>query len=315
LDISIIIPIYNEEKYVENLAMSILCEDGIQKEIFFVDGQSTDKTIEILNDLKKKYSNIYIIENSKMYVSFGFNKAFPLTQGKYITLLGAHAIYPKGFFKIAFEYLEKNECDVVGGPLIQVGKGIVGESIAYAMSSKFGVGGTEFRTESKKQFVDSVAFAVYKKEIFNKIGLLDEQLIRNQDDELHYRINSKGYKILMVPEMACTYFVRNNIRLLFRQYFQYGLYKPLVFKKVKSGMRLRHIIPALFCMYLVTLIPFSIINILYAIPIVLYLLMLVIVTIKSKLSFRHYPFIVSSFFTLHFSYGMGFLLGLFRKNK
>ncbi|MDZ7648838.1 MAG: hypothetical protein U5K54_17615 [Cytophagales bacterium] len=119
----------------------------------------------------------------------------------------------------------------VGGPLIQKGKSEKGKAIAHAMSSKLGVGDTEFRTDSKKQYVDSVAFAMYKREIFDSIGVMDEQLIRNQDDELHYRMNAAGYRILMVPEMQCVYYVRETLRGLFKQYFQYGLFKPFTFSK------------------------------------------------------------------------------------
>jgi GT2 family glycosyltransferase len=309
--LSIIIPIYNEVSYIETLVNSLLVNDGVLKEIFLVDGGSTDGTIEKIKAFQKEYSNIILVNNEKQFVSYGFNKAFPLTKGKYLTLMGAHATYPTNFFKAGIGYLENGECDVVGGPLIQKGKTSTGKTIAACMSSKFGVGGTEFRTERKKMYVDSVAFAIYKKSIFEKIGLLDEDLIRNQDDELHYRINENGYKILMVPEMECTYYVRNSISSLYKQYFQYGLYKPLVLKKVKSGIRIRHLIPALFCFYLLSL-PITIILPIWIIPFILYISINLILSFKLDLPFTEKIKAPLVFTTLHISYGLGFLAGLFK---
>lgn len=304
IDVSIIIPTLNEEKYIGELVRKIVNENNCAIEIFVCDAGSTDNTKQIVNNLK--LDNIFLVNNKRKYVSFAFNDTFPLTKGKYIALLGAHAIYPPHYFDNAIKYL-KSECDVVGGPLIQLGKNTHGQAIASAMSSKFGVGGTEFRTERKKMFVDSVAFAVYKKEIFNQIGLLDEDLVRNQDDELHYRMNAHKYKILMVPEMECSYFVRDSLTKLFNQYFQYGYYKPLVFAKVKSSIRFRHIIPTLFVGYLI-LMPLLIwLSILFMIPALLYITLAFIMAIKSKTTNK--LMVVLAFLSLHLSYGIGFILG------
>lgn len=310
MQLSIIIPLYNEEKYVGPLLDSLLLDDGVEKEIFLTDGGSTDGTISVVQRYQAQYPNIHLVNNEKKYVSFGFNKAFPDVKGKYVTLMGAHALYPPGFFVNGLKYLDAGECDVVGGPLLQEGKTDTGKAIAYAMSSKFGVGGTEFRTMKKKMYVDSVAFAIYKKEIFDKIGLLDEELVRNQDDELHYRMNAAGYRILMVPEMQCVYYVRNSLSSLYSQYYQYGLYKPLVLKKVKQGTRFRHLVPALFCLYICSL-PLAFFTCLWLLPLVLYMLLIVFITMcASHLSFRQKCLAMAAFPTLHFSYGFGFLRGL-----
>lgn len=305
IDVSIIIPTLNEEKYIEDLIINLVDANDCSVELFICDAGSTDKTRQIVNNLRKE--NVFLLDNPRKYVSFAFNDTFPKTKGKYVALLGAHANYPPHYFDYAIEHLN-TECDVVGGPLIQLGKNASGNAIACAMSSKFGVGGTAFRTERKKMFVDSVAFAVYKREIFAKIGLLDEELVRNQDDELHYRMNANNFKILMVPEMECSYFVRDSLTKLFKQYYQYGYYKPLVFAKVKSGLRMRHLIPSLFVSYLI-LIPFLIfLNTIFLLPIILYLILAILFGVKSNASNK--LMVVSAFMTLHISYGLGFLLGL-----
>lgn len=315
IQLSVIIPVYNEEKYIRTLIESLLVDEGIEKEIFLVDGGSTDKTIDIIENFQKARKNIFLVPNFKKYVSPGFNQAFKLSRGRYVTLMGAHAHYPENFFKNGLKYLQHDECDVVGGPLKQEGKTKVGKAIAYAMSSKFGVGGTEFRTEKKKMYVDSVAFAIYKREIFDEIGLLDEELIRNQDDELHYRMNAAGFRVLMVPEMECVYYVRNSLSALFQQYYQYGYYKPLVLKKVRKGLRLRHLVPSMFCIYLFSIPFISWISLIWLVPLLVYIFAIISISLKSKLKFKQQFVLMAAFPTLHISYGAGFLFGLTKARK
>jgi glycosyltransferase involved in cell wall biosynthesis len=312
MDISIVIPVLNEVRYIESLVVHLISDmDDLAVEVLICDGGSTDGTQDKVMELSKRYPKVKLLNNPQRYVSFAFNNAYTVAQGKYIGLLGAHALYPKDFLKFAFTALESNDCDVVGGPLIQKGKTDTGKAIAYAMSSKFGVGGTEFRTEKKRMYVDSVAFAIYRKEIFEKAGLLDTELIRNQDDELHYRLNKFGYRILMIPEMTCEYYVRDSLKALWKQYFGYGYYKPLVLKKVKGAVRIRHLVPAAFVLYLVSL-PLALISILWCIPVLIYAIIIVGITFQSNLSYTSKMYLPLVFIILHCAYGLGFIKGLLK---
>jgi GT2 family glycosyltransferase len=312
MQLSIICPTYNESENIEALISSLLQDDGIEKEIFIVDGGSMDGTIDKVNALMEKHPNINLVINGDRYVSYGFNKAFPLTKGKYITLSGAHSVYPPGFFKTGINALENEDCDAVGGPLRQEGSTDMGNAIAYCMSTKFGVGNTEFRTAKQKMYVDSVAFAIYKKDVFEKAGLLDEELIRNQDDEFHYRLNKYGFKILMLPEMECVYYVRSSLSGLFRQYFGYGLYKPLVIKKIGSVISLRHFIPSLFLIYFL-LLPLAFINKYFLLPLLLYVLLDLYFSVRAPGGIKQKLISIFVYPVLHISYGAGFILGLFKK--
>jgi glycosyltransferase involved in cell wall biosynthesis len=309
--ISILCPVLNEAAHIDNLVAKFLFNDGIEKELFFIDASSTDDTKQKITELQKTHKNLFVITNPQKYVSFGFNKAFLQTKGKYIAFLGAHADYPELYFKHALKYLDANECDAIGGPLEQKGKTDTGKAIAYCMSHRFGVGGTEFRTSNEKQYVQSVAFAIYKREVFENTGLLDEQLLRNQDDELHYRLNAHGYKILMVPEMKCSYYVRGSVIALFSQYFQYGLFKPLVLKKVKSGMRIRHLIPTLFVLYFLSL-PLAYFCFWWFLPLALYVLLDLIFSFGNSLRFSQKIKSLLVFPALHIAYGTGFLAGMLK---
>lgn len=312
--LSAIVPAYNEAQHIEKLVADFLICAPENSDIWVVDGGSSDGTIEILDRLSKQDPRVHWVDNPDKYVSFAFNKVFPLTQGKYVALLGAHAYYSGDYFTKSIEALENNEAEAVGGLLKQTARTSKGKSIAAAMSSKFGVGNTEFRTEQKRMIVDSVAFAIYKRTLFEELGLLDTDLLRNQDDELHYRFNAADKRILMIPEIHSVYYVREDFKSLFKQYFQYGLYKPLVLKKIKSAVRVRHLIPAFFVLYLLTL-PLTLISIWWIFPLGVYCILICIIggSDQKGLKFSYNKMI--AIVALHLSYGSGFLVGLFRGNS
>lgn len=313
---SIVCPTLNEQRHIENILRAFTQHCPQPSELFVADGGSIDGTKEIVQAWTKQNNQIHLVENPDRFVSHAFNRCFLISKGRYIALLGAHTEYSEEFFITALSELEANNADVVGGPLKQVGQGKWGPAIAWCMSTKFGVGGTEFRVSKKRSFVDSVAFAFYKREVFEKVGLFDTSLKRNQDDEMHYRINAAGFRILMVPEMECKYYVRSNLRALFRQYFEYGLYKPMVIKKVKSGFRLRHAVPVLFCVYLL-IIPLFLLVRWYSIfiPLALYFLLSLKFSLTNTLPWKNKLQSIVVYPVLHISYGMGFLAGLLRQTK
>lgn len=310
--LTVIIPTLNEKAYVAKLIESINLLDSVPKEILISDGGSTDGTVEEVLVMQANNPSIRLVNNPDKYVSHGFNRAYRESNSEYISLIGAHALYPPHYFSTCIEAIESGECDVAGGFLVQKGKTIMGHAIAYVMSSKFGVGNTPFRTSRKRMYVDSVAFAVYSRKVFERVGLLDEELIRNQDDEFHYRLNKAGLRILMLPEIEVVYYVRDSISKLFKQYYQYGYYKPLVLKKVSSGLRMRHLVPAMFTIYLITL-PLAMWYPFWLLPIVLYIFLSIFESMRSACTLATKLRIPLVFFVLHFAYGSGFLKGLFKK--
>jgi len=316
--LSAIVPTFNEEKYIFSVISDFLANAPTPSEIFIVDAESTDKTAQIVKEFSQNYSNVHFVVNRKRTVSFAFNTAFSLTSGKYICLLGAHAKYDKDYFSIGCKYLEDNEADVVGGFLVQEGQTDFGIAVAFAMANKIGVGNTKFRTERKKTYVDSVSFALYKREIFEKVGLLDENIIRNQDDELHYRLNRYGYRLLMVPEISATYQVRNTMRDLWRQYFDYGYYKPYVIIKNPNGMKISHLVPMLFVFYLLILpLLLSIYtsrSLFILAPLFMYFCLIVGVSLTRPIQPIFFFNRILAFVVLHTSYGLGFIGGLFFKS-
>ncbi len=311
MTLSVIIPTLNEAGNIDKLVDSIENIDATQKEIFIVDGGSTDGTQEKVISLATSNPNLKLIDNPGKYVSQGFNKTFKEVHGKYLALVGAHALYPKNYFSECIKVIEDGLCDASGGFLVHKGHSPKGCAIARAMSSKFGVGDTDFRTNPNATYVDSVAFAVYHKKVFDEVGMFDEALVRNQDDEFHYRLNAAGFRIMMLPQLKVEYFVRESFQKLFTQYLNYGLYKPLVFKKVKFGMRLRHLVPSLFVLYLFSF-PLIFISWIWALPLCLYFIFAIFFGWKGEDPWIYKIWTPLVFPVLHIGYGWGFIKGLWK---
>jgi len=312
MDLSIICPTYNEIKFISKTVADLCAVDGLKKEILLVDGGSIDGTVEQIKILQSQYPNLKFIHNPRKTSTAAFNIGCDIAEGEFIAFVGAHATYSSNYFSEGVSLLKAGECDAVGGTLNQEGKSDKGKAIALVMSSKAGVGNTEFRTSKEKMYVDSVAFAIYRKKMVLDVGKMDERLPVNQDDEFHYRLNKMGYKILMTPDMYATYFVRDNYTKLFKQYFKYGLYKPLVLKKVQGSMRLRHLIPAAFVAYLLML-PLSLLTSIWLLPLFFYLCIIVILSLRISQDWKVKFLCIPVFPVLHISYGSGFLIGYFKK--
>lgn len=307
--ISVICPTYNEANSIRDIIEFFIRSKHLEKELLIIDGNSTDNTRAIVKEYLIKNNNIYLIDNPEKYVSFAMNRGIQAAKGDIIVRLDAHSIYSADYFENILDTFEYTKADIVGGPYLTYYRNDFQKAVAKAISNSFGIGNSKAHDPNYKGYVDSVPYGAFKKRIFDEIGLFDEQLIRNQDDEFNYRANSMGKKVFLNPAIKFWYCPRHSFWGLFKQYFQYGYYKPLVLKKVKSGIKLRHLIPALFVLYVLSLPLIKNNNFKY-IPLIIYLPALIfnsLITqgnIKVKiLSLLVYP-------TIHLSYGLGFLIGL-----
>ncbi len=321
--ISIIIPCRNEEKYIRGCLNSVLTNDypKEQLEIFVIDGESTDSTRSIVEEFIKKYDFIHLFINEKRTVPFAMNLGIQKSSGEYIIRLDAHSEIPNNYFSELINWSDKLNADNVGAGWITVVKNKTKKtsSIIKVMSSKFGVGNAYFRTgiEEVKE-VDTVPFGCYKKNIFSKIGLYNTRLTRNQDIELNKRIKMNGGKIFLLPNLFCKYFVRETFSGISKNNFENGLWNILtvyITKQFKS-LSLRHFIPLLFLLSLIVplllMIWLPLFGLISAASFISYLLIMMIITIKIFDKSSSYFYIMLTFLVLHFSYGIGSLIGLFR---
>lgn len=283
---------------------------------FVCDGMSNDGTVELINDFVKRHPQFKLLTNTQKTTPFALNLGIKNSSADIVIILGAHSELDKEFVLKSVESFQIDPAIMcTGGVLENVYENGTSEIIGAAMSSSFGVGNAHFRTGNKSGFVDTVAFGAYKKEIFEKVGYFDEELIRNQDDEFNFRVTNAGYKIYLNHDIKCKYFVRASFKKLYRQYYQYGYWKVFVNKKHKTITTLRQLIPLFFVLYLLLLIislaaP-RLIFISMSLPGILYVLMAFVFAAKSKSPFKAIGGIAYTFFILHFSYGLGYLKGIF----
>jgi succinoglycan biosynthesis protein ExoA len=310
MEISVLIPIYQEIKYIESIYEFVTKACPVEKEIYFIDGGSTDGTVEFLNE--KLMDNIYLIHNENKTVPYGLNKAIPLCKTKYIIRLDAHTNYNADYFTQVLKTFDETGADIVGGPMRIAAGNDKQIAIGKVTSTSFGIGNSRFHFEDYKGYTDSVYLGAWKSEIFEKIGLFDTYFKRNQDDEFHYRAIKFGLKIFQDPEIKLFYFPRDSFEKLFVQYFQYGLFKPAVLRKNSIGFSVRHVVPTLFVGYLL-LLSFNSCTFWIYLPLMMYVLLLFVFSINNSLTLKQKTFCMISYLTLHLSYGCGFLLGVFKK--
>lgn len=311
--ISVVCPVYNEEKYIEKLLLFYKYAKPADKEIFLIDGGSTDRTKEIIIQYATNDTSIRLLDNPNKFVPFALNTAIPRCRGEYIVRLDAHTLYAVDYFEKILLVFKESGADIVGGPMRAVGNSDFQKAVAYATSTPFGVGNSQFHFEDYKGFTDSVYLGAWKKEIFKSTGLFDEQMIRNQDDEFHYRAKSAGFKIYQSPAIVSHYFPRDTLKALARQYFEYGLYKPLVLSKIKSEIKLRHLIPLAFVLYVLSLPAGLLFTQFYIIPLLVYGILLLGFSMLNRLSWISKINCLVIYPALHIAYGLGFIRGLLKK--
>ncbi|MFN8673265.1 MAG: glycosyltransferase family 2 protein [Candidatus Sericytochromatia bacterium] len=316
-NISIVIPCRNEEKYIEKCIESIVNSNYPHENIQIIvcDGKSTDKTIDKLNNLSKKYNFINYIINEKQTTQYALNLGVNLSKkADFIMIIGSHSEISNNYLNKSIEILENNEIACVGGVVENVFENKISEIISKAMSSSFGVGLNNFRAQNYDSFVDTVGTPIYKKDIFDKIGLFDEELTRNQDDEFNFRVLKNGYKIFLSKDIHAKYYVRASFSKLYKQYYQYGYWKVYVNKKHKTITTLRQLIPFLFVVFLIV---FSIGSLLSKIILYIYISILFLYLIlafysasKKTKNIKEVFLVIYTFIILHVSYGYGYLQGI-----
>ncbi len=322
--VSVIIPCRNEEDYIHILLNNILEQDYPENnfEVLVMDGLSDDKTPAIVEEYSKKYPKIQYYENTQKIVPFALNRGIKLAKGEVIVRMDAHSEYPNDYLSKLVHYLYDLNADNVGGRCITLPAKdtLPARLIAEASSNSFGIGDSQFRlknTEIKE--VDTVPFGCYKREVFNRIGVFDEELVRNQDDEFNARLINKGGTIYLIPFVKINYYARKSIPKMIKMFFQYGYFKPLVNKKVRKPATLRQFVPLLFTLYLFFLIASAFVGfnwfLIFLIPFLLYLLLSLIVSFKVSMRRKQIEFLFllpGVFFLIHISYGWGYLKGIFK---
>lgn len=318
LKIDIVVPCLNEEKYIDACLESILAQDYPQEFIqtFVVDGRSEDGTRAKIQAWEKRSAGkIQMLDNPARHTPKALNLGIEAAKGDVLIILGAHAKLHVDFCARNARILqEMPEVACAGGVINNIHENHSAAIISKAMSSPFGVGNARFRTGGEAGFVDTVAFGAYRRSVLDEVGYFDEDLVRNQDDELNFRITEAGHKIYFDPKIQSDYYVRASFKKLFKQYRQYGYWKVFVNKKHRKITTLRQLIPFLLVMYSVLgfilwltpkIFVFWSLGMLFYVCAAMLSAMLLSKKVKEVLQ------LIFVFGILHFSYGWGYAEGIF----
>ncbi len=324
--VSVIIPCYNEEKYIGEVLKSLIRQDHPKDrlEVLFLDGGSRDRTRAIIASYQEDHPWIQLLDNEKRSVPFAMNKGIAHSKGEVIVRMDAHASFPEHYISFLTTRLEEWEADNVGvswrtETLSDTPRA---RAIKKVLSHPFGVGNSHFRTGiSQPQEVDTVPFGCYRKKTLRQLEGYNPHLTRNQDIELNKRLKRQGGRILLFPDLHTTYFARETFSALARNNFKNGLWNLLTVYVTKdpTSLSLRHFIPFFFVGGLLLPLPLALLQMEFLLipAFILFMYFLVMGIASFRASDTHTPFhlLVAAFFTLHFSYGLGSLVGLFRIDK
>jgi glycosyltransferase involved in cell wall biosynthesis len=318
--ISVLLAVKNESQYIENTLKMLFEQDYPQDkyEVLVADGCSDDGTPEIVRKFAEKHENCILLENKKILSASGWNLGVEHSRGEIVSFLSGHVDFEKSYYSKLVKRLTKDLCGV-GGPSFTKGKGLKGKIISLAYLSIFGSGGASFLSDSEEGDVESIVFGCYWKKDIQKAGGFDENCFRGQDWDLNVRLRSLGYRLYKVNDVKTEPFVRDSFKSLWKRHYNAGLWKMYINRKYKNAFLIRHLIPPVFSLGLTAAIITGLFwNILLLIPAVIFLLYLIIsiqMTIKYHLKFYNIFIFMPVFFIIHYSYGVGFILGLGKHEK
>ena len=327
LCVSVIVPCRNEARSIDSFVNSLRKQDlaDVDWEVVIADGMSDDGTREKLLRICDEDSRIRVIDNPLRIASTGLNAAIRAARNDIVLRMDVHTEYKADYIRRSVELLARSGAASVGGACIARGTGYVGKAIAAAFHSGFAVGGARWHRPAHEGPTDTVHLGCWRREVIEQVGLFDEALVRNQDDELNLRLRRAGGTIWQSPEIVAWYYPRASLSALFRQYFQYGFWRVAVLRKHRIPGAWRQVAPAAFVVanlfFVVGIILEGIVGSgplpwLLAVAGILDItycfasLAAAFITAQRD-GWTLFPMLPLVFATYHVSYGIGFLLGIF----
>lgn len=315
---SIVIPCLNEKNYIPKCLDSILEQDYDLNlvEIIIVDGNSEDGTLDVIEGYKKKFKSLSVYSNPIKKTPRSLNIGIKNSKNEVVVILSAHAKIDKNFIKYNNHYLHEKNVKVTGGTQFNIGLSYVQNLVGTAMEMPFAMASAAYRWSKKEQFVDTVVYAAYKRELFEELGYFEEKFTISEDAEFNWRIRQAGYEIFYSPKIISYYYPRNSVIKFLKQMFRYGILRVNVLKKHKDSVKLIHLIPSSFVIVYLFLLFLGLdntIEIKYFLYLIALHLGVGILTSLTKLfpkKMAYLPTLPLLIFLMHSAWGIGFLVGM-----
>ncbi len=262
--VSIVLAAYNEAKALPGCLASLLGQltfspsvGRFDIEVIAVDGMSSDDTRAILARYAAGDSRLRVVDNPRRRAPFAFNLGLRHARGQYVCIFGAHTVYNRDYVAVCLSELLAHNAAACGGRVMTVpaGSGLGARLAAWTMSHPFGSSRKSFRTQAEGS-VDTVNYAVFRRDLALAAGGYDEDLLRNQDNDLNQKLRAGGFVLWCTWKTHCLYFPKGTVRDLFRYAYGNGLWNVVSLQKNPSSMGARHFVPFLFivCLGLAALV-------------------------------------------------------------
>ncbi len=245
--VTVVMPIRNEADFIGRSLGAVLAQDYPRDrlEVLVVDGMSSDDTRQVVAEVAAADGRVRLLDNPARVVPTAMNIGIAAAHGEVIVRVDGHTAIAPDYVARCVHHLQQTGADNVGGPMQPAGLTPMGEAIAAATSSPFGIP-TRFHHSNRPGYVDTVYMGAWPRAALARVGGFDEALIRNQDYELNYRIRRSGGRIYFAPDIRSTYYGRQTLPTLARQYFQYGVWKARVIARHPASIRPRHLVAPAF---------------------------------------------------------------------
>ena len=307
--ISVILPVLNEESHLEGAVLSVLSQDYRGPfEIILALGPSRDRTNEIAAKLASQDNRVKLIDSPTGKTAAGLNLALAASKSPVVVRVDGHAQIPKNYISLIAEILNKTGAVNVGGVMAAVGTTAFERAVAGAMRSPLGVGASRFHTGGEAGEVDTVYLGAFRREALVAIGGFDERFTRAQDWELNFRLRENGGVIYFDPRLHVTYRPRSSIGALAKQYFEYGRWRRVVSRRHSGTINYRYLAPPFALIgFSASLILGIALSSIFFIPALVYLLFVVLASLKISTSMSEYFLLLLVIPTMHFAWGAGFI--------
>lgn len=313
--VSVVIPVRNEADAIGHALAAIAAQDYAGPiEVVVADGMSTDGTREVLASA----SDVIAVDNPAGSTPAGLNAAIRAASGSVIVRCDAHSVFAPDYVRRVVELLDETGADNVGGVQRAVGESLFQRAVALAMSSPVGVGDAKFHYGGQAGPTDTVYLGSFPKAVFDRVGMFDESLARNQDYELNIRIRRAGGTVYFHPDLEVVYRPRASLRALWRQYFEYGTWKRHVVTRYPDSLRARQLAAPLLIVGLAASAGAALVGwwrVALVVP-AAWVLVLVAGTAHAWRRHRNTPALLMGIAAaaMHLSWGLGFLFGRTRSS-
>jgi glycosyltransferase involved in cell wall biosynthesis len=307
--ISVILPVLNEESHLEGAVLSVLSQDYRGPlEIILALGPSRDRTNEIATKLASQDNRVKLLDSPTGKTAAGLNLALAASKSPVVVRVDGHAQIPNNYISLIVEILNKTGAVNVGGVMAAVGTTAFERAVAGAMRSPLGVGASRFHTGGEAGEVDTVYLGAFRREALVAIGGFDERFTRAQDWELNFRLRENGGVIYFDPRLHVTYRPRSSVGALAKQYFEYGRWRRVVSRRHSGTINYRYLAPPFALLgFSASLVLGVLLSSIFFIPALVYLLFVVLASLKISTSIGEYLLLLLVIPTMHFAWGAGFI--------